>query len=172
MATGMLAPEKRLGARPMMASNRSDSTMLAAYFALGATPEQDAVGHDHADHALGIGDAEHVHQKGQVTPGLGRDCTVAVKAMMGVVGREFVAPVLQAEGRIGDDAVVGEEATRRVHEAWFGNDVAGFKASGPETVKQEVELADGQGAQVALLAVEGKIAVSVRPAPARIGLRR
>ena len=78
-----------------------------AYLALGAAAEEDAVGHDHADHALGVGDAEHVHEEGQVAPGLGRDGVVAVEAVMGVVGGEVVAPVLEAEGRIGDDAVVG-----------------------------------------------------------------
>ena len=77
-----------------------------ANLALGAAAEEDAVGHDHAHHALGVGDAEHVHEKGQVAPGLGRDGVVAVEAVVRVVGGEVVAPVLQAEGGIGDDAVV------------------------------------------------------------------
>ena len=99
-----------------------------------------------------------MHEEGQVAPGLGRDGLVAVEAVMRVVGGEVVAPVLQAEGWIGDDAVVGEETARRVDQARLGDNVAGFKAGGPQAVEEQVELADGQGAQVALLAVEGEIA--------------
>ena len=74
-----------------------------AYFPLGAAPEQDAVGHYHAHHALGVGHSQHMQQEGEVAPGLGRNRPVAVEAVVEVVGREVVSPVLQAEGRIGDD---------------------------------------------------------------------
>ena len=88
--------------------------MPLAYLALCAAPEQNAVGHDNAHHALGVGHRQHVQQEGQVTPSPGRNGAVAVKAMVRVVGREVVPPVLQAEGWIGDDSVVGEQPSRRV----------------------------------------------------------
>ena len=140
-----------------------------AYLALGAATEQDAVGHDHADHALRFGDAEHVHEEGQVPPCLGRDGVVTVEAVMGVVGREVVAPVLQAEGRISDDTVIGEEAARRVHQSRLGDDVAGFQAGSTEAVEEEVQLSDGQSAQVAFLPVERKIAVITALLPHVLG---
>ena len=132
--------------------------MPLAYLPLRAAPEQDAVGHHDAHHALGVGHPEHVQQEGEVALGLRRDGAVAVEAVVRVAGREVVPPALEAEGRIGDHPVVGEEPSRRVHQARLGDDVAGLQTGGPEAVEQQVELADGQGPQVALLAVQRQVA--------------
>ena len=142
----------------MTASNRSALMMPSANLALGAAPEQDPVGHHHAHPALGVGHRQHVQQEGQVAPGLGWDGAVAVEAVVGVAGREFVAPVLQAEGRIGDDPVIGQQPALRVHQPRLGDDVARLQPRRPQAVEQQVQLADGQGAQVALLPVEHQIA--------------
>ena len=116
------------------------------------------MGHHHAHHALGVGHRQHVQEEGQVAARPGRRRAVAVEAVVRVVGRDVVAPVLEAEGRIGDDPVVGEQPPRAVHQARLGDDVAGLQACGPQAVEEQVELADGQGAQVALLAVERQVA--------------
>ena len=65
------------------------------------------MGHHHAHHPLGVRDGEHVLEEGEVALGLGRDRAVAVEAVMGVVRGEVAPPLLQAEGGIGNDAVVG-----------------------------------------------------------------
>ena len=62
--------------------------------------------HHDADHALRVGRGQHVLEERQVALGLGRNRAVAVEAMMRVVGREVVAPLLEAERRIGDHPVV------------------------------------------------------------------
>ena len=113
--------------------------------------------------------AEHVQQEGEVSLGPGRDCTVAVEAVVRVVGCEVVAPVLEAEGGIGDDAVVGEEPARFVHESGLGDDVTGLQPGRTQAVKQQIQLADGQGPEVALLAVEGEVAVVAALLPHVLG---
>ena len=85
---------------------------------------------------------------GRLKPPLRRNSTVAVKAMVRVVGREVMAPVLETEGRIGDDAVVGKESSRLVHEARLGYHVTCLQPAGTQTMEQ----------QVAFLAVEREIA--------------
>ena len=86
-----------------------------AYLPLRAAPEQDAMGHHDAHHSLRVGDRQHVQQEGQIPLSLRRDSAMAVEAVVRVVGCEFVPPILQAEGRIGDHPVVGEEASCPVH---------------------------------------------------------
>ena len=49
-------------------------------------------------------------------------------------------------------------ASRRVGQLRLGDDVPGFETGGPQAVEQQVELADGQCAEVALLSVEGQVA--------------
>ena len=102
---------------------------------------------------------QHVKQKGKIALGLGRDRAVSVETVVRIVGCEVVAPVLETEGRISDDAVVGKESARFIYEAGLGDDVPGLKPGGSQAVKQQVQLANGQGPEVALLAVEGQVAV-------------
>ena len=109
MATGMLAPKNRLGGQTDDRFEQIGLDYALPYLALGAAPEQDAVGHHDAHPALGVGHRQHVQQEGQVAPGLGRDGPVAVEAVMLVARCVVVAPVLQAEGRIGDHPVVGQQ---------------------------------------------------------------
>ena len=78
------------------------------------------MGHHHAHPALGAGHRQHVQQEGQVAPGLGRDGPVSVETVVGIAGGELVAPVLQAEGRIGDDPVVGHQPPLGVHQPRLG----------------------------------------------------
>ena len=78
--------------------------------------------------------------------------------MVWVVGCEVVSPVLQAEGRIGNHPVVGKQPPRGVHQARLGDDVASLQTPGPQTVEQQVELADSQRSQIALLPVECQVA--------------
>ena len=158
MATGMLAPKNRLGARPVTASNRSASTIPRRILPSAALRKPDGVGHHHAHPALGVGRRQHVQQGGRSPQGLGRDGPVAVEAVGWVVGGELVAPVLQTEGRIGDHPVVGQQASLRVQQSRFGDDVAMLQPRRPQALEQQVELADGQGAQVALLAVQHQVA--------------
>ena len=66
--------------------------------ALGAAPEQDAVGHHHAHPALGVGYRQHVQQEGQVGPGLGRDGPVAVEAMLGSLDANSWPQFLRLKG--------------------------------------------------------------------------
>ena len=72
-----------------------------------------------------------MQQEGEVALGPGRDGAVAVEAVVRIVGREVVAPVLQAEGRIGDYAVVGEQPPRRIDQARFGNDITSLQSARP-----------------------------------------
>ena len=74
-----------------------------------------------------------------------------------------MAPVLQAEGRIGDDPVVGQEPSLRVHQPWLGDYVAGLQPRRPQAVEQQVQFADGQRSQVALLPVEHQVADVAAP---------
>ena len=74
-----------------------------------------------------------------------------------------MAPVLQAEGRIGDDPVIGQQPSLRVHQPRLGDDVAGLQPRRPQAVEQQVQLADGQRPQVALLPVEHQVADVAAP---------
>ena len=157
MATGMLAPKKRLGARSDDCLEQVGLDNPLADGPLRAAPEEDAVGHHHADHALGVGDRQHVQQEGEVSPRLRRDSAEAVEPVMRVVGREVLPPVLQAEGRIRDDSVVGEQPSRRVGQLRLGDDVAGLQTRGPQAVEQQVQLSGRERSQIALLAVEREV---------------
>ena len=128
-----------------------------ADLALGATTEQHAVGHHHAHHAAGVGHSEHVQQKRQVAAGPRRNGAVPVEAVVFVAGRVVVAPVLHAERRIGDDAVVGVQPALRIHQAGFGDDVARHQARRSQAVEQHVQLADGQGIQVPFLTFKNQV---------------
>ncbi len=66
--------------------------------ALGAVLEQPNVGHDRTHPALGVGYPQHMRQEGQVTPGLGRDGSVAIKAVVGGGGDELVARFFSLKG--------------------------------------------------------------------------
>ena len=118
-----------------------------------------------------VGHAEHVQHEGEVAPGPGRDGAVAVEAVVRVVGREVVAPVLETERRIGNHPVVGEEPSRRIHEARLGDNVPRLQARRPQSVEQQVELADGQGSQVALLGRGARDCAGRHPARVRTGRR-
>ena len=60
---------------------------------------------------LGVRDGDHVLQEGQVAGvGLGRDRAEAVEAVVRVVGGDVAPPLLEAERRIGDHPVVGQQA--------------------------------------------------------------
>ena len=107
--------------------------------------KSDAVGHHHAHDPLGVGDGEHVLEEGEVTLGLGRDGAVAVEAVVGVVGGEAVVgvvggevapPLLQAEGGIGDDAIVGEQSPALVPQLGVHGDVAALVAGGAQAVQE------------------------------------
>ena len=98
--------------------------------------KSDAVGHHHAHDPLRVGDGEHVLEEGEVTLGLGRDGAVAVEAVVGVVGGEVAPPLLQAEGGIGDDAIVGEQSPALVPQLGVHGDVAALVAGGAQAVQE------------------------------------
>ena len=101
---GDAGPEEQIGGKSDDRLEQVGLDHALPDLAHGAVPEQDAAGHHHAHPALDVGNRQHVQQEGQVATGLGRDGPVAVEAVVGVSWGEFVAPVLQAEGQIGDDS--------------------------------------------------------------------
>lgn len=79
-------------------------------------------------------------------------------AAIGIAGPDFVAPLLQREGRIGDDAVEGGEAVPQ-EKGGIPQGVATHDLKVRRAVQKEVHAGDGGGGQILLLTVE--------PAPKR-----
>ena len=114
--------------------------------------------HHHADHAARVRDGEHVLQEREVAPRLRRDRAVAVEAVMRVVRGEVAPPLLEAERGIGDHPVVGEQPAALVPQLRLRDHVAALVAGRAQAVQQQVQLADGERAEVALLPVQHEVA--------------
>ena len=119
--------------------------------------EQHPVRHHHADHSFRVGRRQHVQQKAQVAPRARRDRVIAVESVMRVVGRELVPPVLQAERRIRDHPVVGQQPPAVVQQPRLRDHVPFFQPRRPQSVQQQVQLANGQRAPVALLTFQHQV---------------
>jgi len=74
-------------------------------------------------------------------------------AAIGIAGPDFVAPFLQREGRIGDNAVEGGEAVAE-EEGGIPQGVATHDLKVRRAVQEEVHAGDSGGGEVFLLTVE------------------
>ena len=123
-----------------------------ADLALLAHTEQGTVRQDDG-HAPGFGGhgLDHVLHEG-VVAALGGWHAGKVAAI-GVAGPDFVAPFLQRERRIGDDAIEGGKAVAE-EECWIPQCVAANDLEVRRTVQEEIHAGDGGGGEVFLLAEE------------------
>ena len=65
---------------------------------------------------------------------------------------------MRLNGGIRDHPVVGEQPPAVVDEAWLGDDIAALVARRAQAVQKEVQFADGERAEVALLPVQHEVA--------------
>ena len=155
---GVLEPKKRFGARPITASKRSSSRRPRRILPSVPPRKSTPWGSTTPTMPLALATASMCSTKAKSPLVLGGEGTVAVEAVVGIVSGEVAAPVLQTERRIGDDAVVRYEAVVSACQSRLGDDVAFFDSCCSESVQEQVELADSQGAPVAFLPVQHQIA--------------
>ena len=122
---------------------------------LRAAAEQDAVRHHDAEPTRGVQYRHHVLDEREVPLRLRRHAEP--KARIAIVLGHLAAPLVEAERRVGDHAVVEQQLTL-IYELRI-RIVSPFsiRALG-QSVEQHVHLADGPGAEVLLLAMERQVA--------------
>ena len=142
------------GASPMTASMRSCSRRLLPDSAFGALAEQRAL-RQHHRHAAGSGGhrGDHVLDPGVVA--VARRAAGRSRAAPRIGLPDLSAPLLEREGRIGDHAVEGGEASgRRIGERGAPERVLADDLEVLDAVEDEVHPGDRRGRQVLLLAVD------------------
>ena len=120
--------------------------------AFGTFAEQRAVRQHHGHAAGDVGHRlDHVLHPGEVAADWRRQ--TGEVAAEGIVGPQFLAPLLQRERRIGDHAVEGGEAVA-VEEGRVAQRVAAHDLEILDAVQEQVHPGDGRGGEVLLLPVQ------------------